>query len=58
MKTSKPQAGSTVRVTASDADTGKSKSMTLYDCTPEEVIDALTYLADASSPRRRRRVGS
>lgn len=37
----------TVRVTARDAKTGKSKSTTVYETTPEEVISAFEGMAAA-----------
>lgn len=46
MKLSKPNPSTTIRVVAIDADTGKSKSRTLYDTTPEQVIESLERLAD------------
>jgi hypothetical protein len=46
MRITKPNPSSTVRVVAMDVETGKSKSMTVYDVTPEAVIDLLRSAAD------------
>lgn len=42
----------TVRVTARDAKTGKSKTTTLYETTPEEVIGCVEDMASKNERRR------
>jgi hypothetical protein len=49
MRITKPNPSSTVRVVAMDVESGKSKSMTVYDVTPEAVIDLLRSAADDAS---------
>lgn len=39
MKLHRPKPAGTVRLLARDEQTGKSKSMTVYDTTPDEVIE-------------------
>jgi hypothetical protein len=41
----------TVRITARDAKTGKSKSTTVYETTPEEVISTVERLAEKNERR-------
>lgn len=45
MKIKRPAIENAVRITATDVESKKSKCMTLYDTTPEEVIDAITKAA-------------
>ncbi len=45
MRRTKPAASSTVRVTATDVQSGKSKTTTVYEATPEEVIEAVDKIA-------------
>lgn len=46
MRLNKPNPSRTVRVTATDVDSGKSKTKTFYDTTPEAVIDRLASTAE------------
>lgn len=46
MKLSRPNPESAVQVTAIDKETGKSKTMTVYDTTAESVIELLRRAAE------------
>lgn len=51
----KPEPKSRVYVTARDKKTGQSKSLTLYDTTPDHIIDLLRDAAEpASDPSEKR----
>ena len=52
MRSTKPNPTSTIKVTAVDMATGKSKTKTFYDTTPEECIEVLereASIADAAA---------
>jgi hypothetical protein len=47
-----------VYVIARDPETGESKSMTLYECTPEEVLEAIRAMAIAARQAKAEQVAN
>lgn len=52
MKLKKPKPPSTVYIVATDKETKRSKGLTIYNATPEQVLETLSAMINGQQPTR------